>query len=131
LNYWRHGDYLGIGAGAHGKITDVRSDRVIRTVKIRKPESYLSSDPQSAEFREQQDIAPEDRPLEFVMNQLRLREGFPESLFPERTGLAIEVLEPALSACVREELLNREDGCIRCTERGWNFLDEILRRFVR
>lgn len=131
LNYWRHGDYLGIGAGAHGKITDVRSGRVIRTVKIRKPESYLSSDPQSAEFREQQDIAPEDRPLEFVMNQLRLREGFPESLFPERTGLAIEVLEPALSACVREELLTREDGCIRCTERGWNFLDEILRRFVR
>ncbi len=131
LNYWRHGDYLGIGAGAHGKITDAANHRVIRTSKVKKPESYLSWVPRSPGFREEQVVAAEDRPLEFLMNQLRLREGFREAAFAECTGLAIDVLESRLSVCIRQGLLTRDGGHIRCTARGWNFLDDILQRFVR
>lgn len=131
LNYWRHGDYLGIGAGAHGKITDAAHDAVIRTSKIKKPELYLRADPRSPDFRQEQRIPPEDRPLEFLMNHLRLAEGFPVAAFPKRTGLPIEALEPRLSACVADGLLSRGDSTIRCTPHGWDFLDEILGRFVR
>ncbi len=131
LNYWRYGDYIGIGAGAHGKITDVRSDRVIRTAKIRKPESYLGLRPVAAGFRTEQEIPHKDRPLEFLMNHLRLRDGFEEPAFSHRTGLPLAALEPHLSESVRDRLLQREGGWIRCTPLGWNFLDEILGRFVR
>lgn len=131
LNYWRHGDYLGIGAGAHGKITDAPNERVIRTSKIRKAESYIALDAREPKFRCEQIIPREERPLEFLMNHLRLREGFPESAFPECTGLPLEVLEPRLSRCIGDGLLMRTTGRVCCTPRGWNFLDEVLGRFVQ
>jgi oxygen-independent coproporphyrinogen-3 oxidase len=130
LNYWRHGDYLGIGAGAHGKLTDPAADRIVRTARIRQPEAYLTAVVEGAACAEQHEVPQAERALEFLMNQLRLREGFPEAAFPARTGLPLTVLEPQLSGCIVRGLLVREGNRVRCTELGWRFLDEILGRFV-
>jgi oxygen-independent coproporphyrinogen-3 oxidase len=131
LNYWRFGDYLGIGAGAHGKITDPSTGRLMRTSKTRRPEAYVASQRSATDPSPGEIVDDHDKPLEFLMNQLRLPDGFGEALFPARTGLPLSALEPALSDCVRDGLLMRSDGIIRCTATGWNFLEDVLGRFVR
>jgi putative oxygen-independent coproporphyrinogen III oxidase len=131
LNYWRFGDYLGIGAGAHGKITDPETGTLTRTWKIRHPQHYLEAAGQPEREGGRATVAEEERPFEFLMNNLRLKEGFPKDLFPERTGLTLEALEPELSACLDEGLLERRGGHIRCTETGYNFLDNVLQRFLK
>jgi oxygen-independent coproporphyrinogen-3 oxidase len=130
LNYWRFGDYLGIGAGAHGKLTDLKTGTVTRTWKIKHPAHYLDATGQPERRGGRAEVGRDELPFEFLMNALRLREGFPEALFAERTGLPLEVLEPELAACVDEGLLAREGGVIRCTETGYNFLDNVLQRFL-
>jgi oxygen-independent coproporphyrinogen-3 oxidase len=130
LNYWTFGDYLGIGAGAHGKFTDARTGRLTRTAKVKSPDAYLGVRPSAEPFESLDEISRDDLPLEFLMNQLRLRHGFSEADFPTRTGLPIGALEPALSACVRDGLLERSDGVIRCSDQGWHFLVDVLGRFV-
>jgi putative oxygen-independent coproporphyrinogen III oxidase len=126
LNYWRFGDYLGIGAGAHGKLSLALPDRIIRTFKPKSPEQYLrdthkngGSDP----------IARRDLPLEFIMNHLRLKQGFTAAGYQSTTGLAVDTLEPALSACLKQHLLICRDDHYYCSEQGWNFLDSVLEKF--
>lgn len=130
LNYWQFGDYLGIGAGAHGKLTDVATGRITRTWKVRHPHHYLESAGRPESIGGNHAVARQDLPLEFLMNHLRLREGFAAATFGERTGLPGEALEPGLSACIEAGLLERQDDIIRCTDTGWNFLDNVLERFV-
>lgn len=130
LNYWRFGDYLGIGAGAHGKLTDLKTGAVTRTWKIKHPAHYLDATGQPERRGGRAEVGRDELPFEFLMNALRLREGFPETLFAERTGLPLEVLKPELAACLDEGLLAREGGVIRCTETGYNFLDNVLQRFL-
>lgn len=130
LNYWRFGDYLGIGAGAHGKLTDAATGAIVRTWKIKHPWHYLDASGQPDRQGGRAAVPNEDRPFEFLMNALRLREGFPKALFPERTGLPLDALEPALSACVEAGLLARPEGVIRCTGQGYDFLDDVLQRFL-
>ena len=144
LNYWRFGDYLGLGAGAHGKLTDPAGGGVVRTWKIRHPQHYLEA-AGSASAGGRAAVAVEQLPFEFLMNHLRLKEGFPLARFRERTGLPPEVLEPRLSRCMEDGLVERvdamircmEDGLvervdamIRCTATGYDFLDEVLQRFL-
>ena len=130
LNYWRFGDYLGIGAGAHGKITDMTTGTVTRTTRIKHPQHYLlavgDADRQGANTT----VPADDLPFEFLMNALRLREGFHQNLFSERTGLPISQLEPELMGCLEEGLLEREGQQIRCSTSGFNFLDTVLQRFL-
>lgn len=126
LNYWRFGDYLGIGAGAHGKITDPASGRVTRLWKTRHPAQYLETLGIGGEHL----VNPENLPFEFLMNHLRLRDGFELGGFTEGTGLEAYALEPALSECLSERLLERSGCLIRCTDAGWNFLDDVLQRFL-
>ncbi|QJD28896.1 radical SAM family heme chaperone HemW [Methylococcus geothermalis] len=126
LNYWRFGDYLGIGAGAHGKITEPASGRVTRLWKTRHPVQYLETLGIGGEHR----VNPENLPFEFLMNRLRLRDGFELGDFTEGTGLEACALEPALSECLSERLLERSGSLIRCTDTGWNFLDDVLQRFL-
>ena len=128
-NYWRFGDYLGIGAGAHGKLTDA-SGNIIRLWKTRHPTRYLETAGTLASIGGCGEVKKEELPLEFMMNHLRLREGFAESLFIERTGLPACALEPALTHCLDNGLLERSDGVVRCTDQGWNFLDNILNQFI-
>lgn len=130
LNYWQFGDYLGIGAGAHGKISRMHTGEIIRTAKIRHPQHYLEAAGQPERQGSRTVVAPLDLRFEFLMNALRLREGFPASLFRDRTGLDLESLEPELCACLAEGLLEREDGVIRCSDIGFNFLDNVLQRFL-
>jgi oxygen-independent coproporphyrinogen-3 oxidase len=123
LNYWNFGDYLGIGAGAHGKVTDPARELIFRTQQIREPRRYLAADPGALE---QRPVSMRDLPFEFAMNGFRLVEGFPDALFEARTGLNIGVLERALVSLEGRKLVERGTGTWRATPKGFRFLNEIL-----
>ena len=129
-NYWRFGDYLGIGAGAHGKLTDAVRQTIARSWKVRHPQRYLESAGRPACIGASEAVQRRELPIEFMMNHLRLREGFSEGIFSERTGLSMQDLEPGLSECIEAGLIERHKGIIRCTDIGWNFLDNVLERFL-
>lgn len=127
LNYWQFGDYLGIGAGAHGKISLNLPQQIIRTSKPKHPEHYLQN------FNAgniSNTLKSSELPLEFLMNQLRLKQGFRSADFEAHTGLTIHSLEPALSTCLQQQLLVFAHGRYQCTEQGWHFLDSILEKFL-
>ncbi len=126
INYWHFGDYLGIGAGAHGKISQSLPDKILRTVKFKNPEQYVRNPQASQECF----IQAGELPLEFMMNQLRLKRGFSLDHYRSATGLNSDTLEPALSNCVNEGLLFVHNDCYRCTNKGWDFLDIILEKFI-
>lgn len=127
VNYWQFGDYLGIGAGAHGKISQVLPNQIIRSFKAKSPEQYLKDSQQNGGGDV---ISVAELPLEFIMNHLRLRQGFTLEAYQARTGLASATLEPALSACVQQNLLVQQNNHYYCSEQGWNFLDNILEKFI-
>jgi putative oxygen-independent coproporphyrinogen III oxidase len=126
-NYWQFGDYLGIGAGAHGKITTNSPDQITRTAKAKSPEAYLGNPTNNGS---NQTIAINELPLEFIMNQLRLRNGFTLNHYRSMTGLAASTLEPALSDCQEQGLIVLDNGFYACTDKGWDFLDSVLGKFV-
>jgi len=125
LNYWRFGDYLGIGAGAHGKVSVMVDGelKVTRLVKLRQPKAYMQA---IQPLASQETVASEDLPLEFFMNVLRLREGVAESLLTERTGLNLSEIT-ALATLRQRGLLEPER--LQATELGWRFLNEVLAVF--
>ncbi len=123
LNYWQFGDYLGIGAGAHGKITDAASGRIWRTQQWREPRRYFSASPGELTRKP---ITAADFPFEFAMNGLRLVEGFHPALFEERTGLPGEILAGSLGSAVTRGLVELKPESWRATPRGLRFLNEIL-----
>lgn len=123
LNYWTFGDYLGVGAGAHGKISDPATGLIARTQQTREPRRYLAADPRE---RIRKPIAVAELPFEFAMNGFRMVEGFPDALFEERTGLPISILERALGASVERGLVERGTKQWRATARGFRFLNDIL-----
>jgi len=125
-NYWQFGDYLGIGAGAHGKLSVALPGNIIRTSKTKHPDLYLAG----REIHTEEVIPIEQLALEFVMNQLRLKASFTLDDFKAITGLAPDHLQPALSRCLELGLLIERHGQICCSERGWDFLDEILEKFI-
>jgi putative oxygen-independent coproporphyrinogen III oxidase len=125
LNYWRFGDYLGIGAGAHGKVS--LPDRITRHSRIKQPRDYLSAENTMAEAR---DLSRAEIPLEFMLNALRLVEGFEVTLFAERTGLALASVEKPLQQAERAGLIERDWQRIRPTQRGRLFLNELLELFL-
>jgi len=125
VNYWCFGDYLGIGAGAHGKLSISSPENIIRTSKAKSPEQYLANNNATVN-----NIAINELPLEYVMNQLRLKAGFDLNDYQQATGLNAETLQPALSVCVREGLLIKDGRHYRCSNSGWNFLDTVLEKFM-
>lgn len=126
-NYWEFGDYLGIGAGAHGKLTDPATGRIVRRRKARQPQHYLAAaDPGVA----CDDIADGERPVEFLMNALRLTDGVPVRYFPARTGLPTQVLDGLWTALVERGLLEPLDQRLAATALGHRFLDTILEHWV-
>ncbi len=130
LNYWRFGDYLGIGAGAHGKLTDARQGTIHRRWKIHHPIHYMEKAATSARIGGSTLVGDADKPLEFLMNALRLKEGFSPCRFEQRTGLPFSAIEPSLEPLLAEGLLCRQENRIACTPCGWNFLDTLLERFT-
>ena len=130
LNYWEFGDYLGIGAGAHGKLTDPAAGRIHRYWKLKRPGDYLKHAGTPAGVGGDQPIGEADLPVEFLMNALRLVEGVSVELFDERTGLPLAALEPALSRARTRGLLEADPERLQPTEWGLRFLNDFLQEFV-
>jgi len=128
VNYWEFGDYLGIGAGAHGKVSF--PDRVTRHARIKQPREYLAAAARGASSAEERIVRPNELPFEFMLNALRLVEGFPVELFGARTGLPLARLERELGEAEARGLIERDWQRIRPTARGRMFLNELLGLFL-
>jgi putative oxygen-independent coproporphyrinogen III oxidase len=128
LNYWQFGDYVGIGAGAHGKWTDPAAARIERIAKPAQPRRYLATTPYvPSETRE---IVEADRAGEFMLNALRLLDGVPAGSFEPRTGVPLANVMPALSRLRARELLVADPGRIATTETGLRYLDSVVAEFL-
>ncbi|MEQ1557935.1 MAG: radical SAM family heme chaperone HemW [Methyloglobulus sp.] len=127
VNYWQFGDYVGIGAGAHGKISMEVPNRILRPFKTKSPELYLQNPFANGG---EQEIDLQELPLEYLMNQLRLRRGFTIHDYQAKTGLDPSTLEPGLTMCLNQDLIELTGNHYRCTEKGWNFLDTVLQSFL-
>jgi oxygen-independent coproporphyrinogen-3 oxidase len=128
-NYWEFGDYLGIGAGAHGKLTD-GVGRIWRTAKQRHPRTYLDSAATPARLQRNDSVPEHDRPLEYLMNALRLNEGFALGDYRARTGLDTDSLQPGLGKALADGLLECAGERLRATSIGRRHLDGLLTAFV-
>lgn len=127
LNYWGFGDFLGIGAGAHAKLS-APDGTLLRTWKTRLPKDYL--DPAKAFQAGAKALAPADLPFDFMMNALRLVDGVPAAWYPQRTGQSLDSLAPALAAARRAGLLADDKERLRPTARGQLFLNDLLQSFL-
>lgn len=130
LNYWQFGDYLGIGAGAHGKISNAQFQTISRRSKLRQPEAYLQQASSPARISTEQTLTEKETGFEFMLNALRLTEGFAPHLFTDHTGLPISIIEPALRQAEEQELIDWNVKLIRPTERGRNYLNNLLQLFL-
>ncbi len=127
MNYWQFGDYIGIGAGAHGKLT-MADGSVLRLRKHKQPKHYLT--PQTSLIAEKAKIAEDELALEFLMNALRMREGFTIDNFQQSTGISFEALRNPIDSLIHENLLTINGSRIKTTNTGWRFLNTVLERFL-
>ena len=132
INYWQYGDYLGIGCGAHGKISDSRTQKIMRTVKVKHPKGYLD---ESRDYLDQlSEVDNSDRPFEFMMNQLRLHRAFSVEQFQKSTGLTISSVLPLLKEAQQKKLMafetrdNEEYWLVTTT--GQRYLNDLLEIFL-
>jgi len=132
VNYWQFGDYLGVGAGAHGKLTFAH--RVVRQVRWREPRAYMTRTGEGLAVSNEHEVARADLPFEFMLNALRLREGFALSLFAERCGLPPSAVEPGLKIAEQRGLIERAGTpgaeWVRPTARGFDFLSDLQQLFL-
>jgi oxygen-independent coproporphyrinogen-3 oxidase len=128
-NYWEFGDYLGIGAGAHAKLTDLCAQRVERCWKLRQPRGYLDAEQVEDRVGGRRTLEAGDLVLEFAMNALRLTAGFERRLFEQRTGLPFALVAPVVAGATADGLLDRQARSIRTTDLGRRFLNDLLQRF--
>jgi putative oxygen-independent coproporphyrinogen III oxidase len=128
LNYWEFGDYLGIGAGAHSKISFPH--RVLRQARFKQPQSFIEAANKGNAIQEEHEIPKADMGFEFMLNTLRLTGGFAPNLFSERTGLQINAIDGALNAAEAKGLLYRDHQIIRPTELGQRFLNDLQQMFL-
>jgi oxygen-independent coproporphyrinogen-3 oxidase len=129
LNYWLFGDYLGIGAGAHGKLSSHTG--ILRQMKHKHPQAYLDGTARGGAVQEQHAVGADDLPFEFMMNALRLSQGFPARFFAERTGLTLETIRLQLDEAAARGLLNVAPERIAPSERGRRYLNDLLQLFLR
>ena len=137
LNYWQYGDYLGLGAGAHSKVTLPGQNRIIRFWKTRQPGDYLVAHARAPRLpghdnpytAGQESLAPEARPLDFLLNALRLNSGVPSQWFIERAGLALQALEPQWTELQEKGLVERKPDRLAATSLGRRFLNDLLAHF--
>jgi putative oxygen-independent coproporphyrinogen III oxidase len=131
LNYWTFGDYLGIGAGAHGKLTDAAGGRVVRTARVRQPGRYVAARTRDERNEERRVPSPEELVFEFCLNALRLVRGFEPALFEARTGLPWSTLEARVAQARGRGLLVPADaGPVRPTPLGRRFLNDLQAVFL-
>lgn len=128
VNYWTFGDYLGIGAGAHSKLSF--HDKIIRQTRHKHPKRYLEAVPLGQAVDQDWQISRDDLAFEFMMNALRLTEGVPANLFQQRTGLPLRVIQAQLAKAQAEGLLVNQPDMIAPTLRGQRFLNSLLEQFL-
>lgn len=128
LNYWQFGDYLGIGAGAHSKLSF--HDRIVRHLRTKHPQQYLNAVAAGTHIVDTRTLTRGDLPFEFMMNALRLNEGVAAALFEERSGLPLIVCASALERACAQGLLERDFGRLRPTLQGQRFLNDLLELFL-
>ncbi|EKO3993795.1 radical SAM family heme chaperone HemW [Vibrio fluvialis] len=131
LNYWRFGDYLGIGCGSHGKLS-FADGRIVRTTKVKHPRGYLAAYQNLAKpyLDSEQLVEDVDRPFEFFMNRFRLIEPCPKADFSATTGLPISVIQPTLDWAIEQGYLSENDTHWQITEKGKLFLNDLLAAFM-
>ena len=129
LNYWTFGDYLGIGAGAHGKISF--RDRITREMRVKHPERYMEAAQRGAAVQEEHEVGVDAVGFEFMMNALRLNGGFPASLFEERAGLPLVAVVRELDEAERRGLIARDHARISPSPLGRRFLNDLLQIFLK
>ena len=137
LNYWQFGDYIGIGAGAHGKLTtwngagspSLRTS-VTRQSRMRVPASYIRNAGTNSVIAEYKTLAEADCILEFMLNALRLKDGVPYDFFSERTGLPANVIRERVEAASKDGLLEDEPGLLKATHKGARYLNDLLQYFM-
>jgi oxygen-independent coproporphyrinogen-3 oxidase len=130
LNYWRFGDYLGIGAGAHGKISSGAEQHVLRRWKHKHPQSYLVSAGSTASIGGDEIVPRERLPFEYMLNLLRLHEGFALRDFEVSTGLAASVIELPLARAIAQGWMTAQDGRVVPTELGRRFTNDVVELFL-
>ncbi|MBZ4211118.1 MAG: radical SAM family heme chaperone HemW [Rhodoferax sp.] len=128
LNYWKFGDYLGLGAGAHSKLSFAH--RVVRQVRFREPALYLEKALARAFVAQETQVSRSDLPFEFMLNALRLKDGFALQLFAERTGLPLTAIEKELQLAQAKGLLERDLARVRPSVRGYDFLNDLQSLFL-
>ena len=140
LNYWQFGDYLGIGAGAHGKLSGIASGApaqsapssgwITRQARLRMPDGYIRHAGTDSVIAERKALTSEDCILEFMLNALRLKSGISATCFTERTGLPLEIIRPRLEAARQDGLLHDAPGRVKPTKRGERYLNDLLQYFM-
>jgi len=128
LNYWQFGDYLGIGAGAHSKLSFPH--RVVRQTRYRDPAKYMDQALAGAAITQDEEVPRDQLPFEFMLNALRLKEGFELARFTERTGLPLTVLRRALDEAEAKGWLTRDLQWAQPTPRGFDFLSDLQALFL-
>ncbi len=128
LNYWQFGDYLGIGAGAHSKLSFAH--RVVRQVRWRDPKLYMNKALAGSPLAQENEVSRADLPFEYMLNALRLRDGFKLQDFAERTGLALSAIQSSLVAAEQRGFISRDLAQVRPTERGFDFLNDLQALFL-
>jgi putative oxygen-independent coproporphyrinogen III oxidase len=128
LNYWEFGDYLGIGAGAHSKISDGNTETVTRFSQVKSPRDYLDATKRQAQHAKM--ISEHDLIFEFMLNALRLTQGVPASLFTQRTGLPLQQIEPILITAKQRGLMLDDSSRLAPTEWGKKFLNDLMELFL-
>jgi len=129
LNYWRYGDYLGVGPGAHGKYTQMTPEfSITRTRKTRLPKDYLRTD--RLLIRHEESVEVEDRPFDYFINTLRLRQSTSLSHFENSTGLSRDVIAPQLKALKEKGWLTESNGSVKTTDQGYLYLNDVLSHWL-
>ncbi|PCJ28229.1 MAG: YggW family oxidoreductase [SAR86 cluster bacterium] len=128
LNYWQFGDYIGIGAGAHGKLSNAEQQAVSRTRKFKQPDHYLQSN--ISRRAETTAIDQTELPVEFLLNALRTRQGFTRAMFESRTGLPFSGIEKKVEYLSSNKLMQEVDGWVSTTDRGFRMLNNLLQEFL-
>jgi len=130
LNYWRFGDYLGIGAGAHAKISSAQTQRIVRSAKLRHPRDYLAKAATPQRIASEHSVPRRAAGFEFMLNALRLSDGIPVALFAQHTGLPLSTVEPSLREAENRGLIEWDMHTIRPTALGQRFLNDLTALFL-
>ena len=130
MNYWLFGDYIGVGAGAHGKVSIATPGRILRTVKPKQPGEYQAQAMQAVKVGECHSVATEELPFEFMLNALRLNDGFSDDCFETRTGLPLQAVHAQLERAAGRGLMERSGSGWAPTLLGLRFLNDLQAGFL-